>query len=260
MKTITLVSTFLLVSLNIFANIVNNPIFVLRQNGYFTSLGAGPILVLYSDSTVIYRRTKNQYFTVKLTGKEFYSLTNRIDFQYLSRYKKNEDSLSKLYIDTTNVAGLEETELIFWQDKNEQRISFYESIPDEKINALILFLKGYSNNRIKSWLPERIEIDLWYINLTSENDLKFIKWKSIWPDTSDANSIRRFILVNDSSERYYSIYLPKKYWKRFYKIWKHKIKLAEVNMFVLNDLNWYPVGFRFPFPGEDKWKERLADE
>lgn len=260
MKTLTSVLFLILASTSLFANNVKNPIFVLRQNGYFTNFGAGPLLVIYSDSTVIYQKTRNHYFTVKLSGKEFSSLTDSIDFQYLFRYKQKEDSLSKLFVDTTNVAGLSLTQLIFWQDKSEQRISFYESIPDEKIDKLILFLRNYSNKRARSWVPERIEIDLWYINLTSENDLKFIKWKSKWPDTSDAYSLRRFIFVNDSIERYYSIYLPKKYWKRFYRIWKRKINLAEVNMFVLNNLNWFPVGFRFPFPGEDKWIERLYNE
>lgn len=260
MKTLTSVLFLILASTSLFANNVKNPIFVLRQNGYFTNFGAGPLLVIYSDSTVIYQKTRNHYFTVKLSGKEFSFLTDSIDFQYLFRYKQKEDSLSKLFVDTTNVAGLSLTQLIFWQDKSEQRISFYESIPDEKIDKLILFLRNYSNKRAKSWVPERIEIDLWYIYVSNADDQKSINWKAKWPDTSDVNSIRRFILVYDASSRYYSIYLPKKYWKRFYRIWKRKFNSPKFCLINLHDLKWIPVGYRFPFPCEDKWQERLADE
>lgn len=119
MKTLVITIVFIFKALSVLSAHTQEPIIVLRQNGYWSELN-GPEIVVYSDRTVIFRGKKLKYYITKLSSTEYLKLVNQIDFGYL--YSLQNYNVNHEINDATW------TTLIFWRNGNEKRISLFGSI------------------------------------------------------------------------------------------------------------------------------------
>lgn len=234
------------------------PILVLNEHGN-RSIN-GPLIVIYDNQTVIYRKSKSEYYFVKLTSKEYSKLLLGVNSYFLS--KQTNDS-SHIHTDSTvfYINDASWTTLTLWEKNKKTSVTKFGTIKmnrqslqktkDISFEKIVDRLSSFESIHASKWLPDKIEINLWNINYTGYKNLTYIDWNREWPDTSDISSKR----WKNYTERYYSIYLPKKYWSEFIKIYNDKFpyKSESISLFKMNGLSWQP-SFRFPLPNENFWR------
>ena len=238
------------------------PVLVLNQMGYYSRIN-GAQIVVYDDQTVIYRKSKFDYYSVKLTAKEYSKLLLNINTEFLSTQKNQSphihtDSIEYYINDATW------TTLTLWEGNRKISVmklgsiksigeGLHKSISIEFKN-IVKRLSSFKSIRAVKWIPNKVEINLWNNSYKGYKNLRIVDWNKEWPDTADINSKR----WKNYSEPYYSIYLPKVFWPEFEKFWKKKIlnKSKLIYLFRMNGLIWQP-SFRFPLPNENFWRNDM---